>query len=325
MARAQIPVSRYEFQNLNERFYRMAPYRYLDTRLRSLILTVSDTVDTAAIWDAGVGYKNLRITDTDGTDRKELDEYLVLESTVLLHHACEAMLRLYLAHAYRAECPWLNLSSTTSPRDFKLKVKELGRELDDPSRVADVLEVFSYTPNSEGFDGINEEAWESHTKGLVRLLRHAIEEITGNANAYNAAKHGLAVMATELGVKFGADGENPLIDHQGPTINYLEMAGNTDDRHWRLNSTWVDPMVNMGVGFLVMAQIKSLWTVARAHRKIDEPQIFHPISIDKVEAVLELNAKIGFNLTGLYERLHSPEDESHEPAERDERFMRPQG
>lgn len=307
MARQSIPVSRYEYHRLNERFYEMEPYEYLDGRLRSLILTISDTVDHDAIWASEVGYQDLKVASVT-TDRKQLDRYAAVESTVLLHHSCETLLRLYLAHANRTECPWLEMSSLINAREFKETIRKLGRELNEPTREADILEVFSYTSDPKHFSEMTETVWNSHRKAMVRLLRFAIEEVAGVANAYNAAKHGLAIGAGPLNFSFGPTGGEMKLMQAGPALNYLEMAGDKGKRRWQVTSRWVDPERNLGIIALVKQQIEDLWGVARLVRHIDkEPKGIHLLQFEQVEGLL--TPKAGFGLIAMSDHVAWPDDD----------------
>jgi hypothetical protein len=184
----------------------------------------------------GISDKDLKATGQP-SGRAALDSYAAVESTVLLHHASEALLRLYLAHAHRKRCPWLALSSILGPAEFKRSVRELRDELNIPERVDDLLEAFSFTSDRSSIEGVSEEVWLSDRAGLVRLVRHLIDEVLEGAHAYNAAKHGLALGAGDLGLQLVPGGEEPLFDHKGPALNFLELGRPSDDRHWLLTST----------------------------------------------------------------------------------------
>jgi hypothetical protein len=297
-------VHRSEYHRLNERFYKMSPYTYLDMRLKSLVLMASGSEKLDDLLAEGVSYQDLTLSEPEPANQLELDKYAALESTVLLHHACEAMLRLYLAHEYRTECPWLKLAATTSPRDFKSQVRKLGTELTSRDRIADMLEAFSYTADWTKFDGATEDVWLSHEAALVQLVDYAIREVLNNANVYNAAKHGLAVQPGEVSFSLGGrPGHKPLIRQDGPALNHLEMSGNADDRHWQLRTTWVNPLSNLARVHLMTLQIRNLFEAGRSQRKLGQPERFEPLKKKEVEAVLTHGQKPGYNLTSYDEPL----------------------
>lgn len=228
MVRARIPVDPGEFAMLNERFYRMAPARYLRTRLGALMITIGDA-DLSDAWKAGITYGKVRVSsvgddDDDETIARHTTEYAAIESTMLMHHACETLLQLYLAHEYRTPCPWLALSEATDPRAFKNRLRQLRDELTDSTRIDDIVEVFTYTADRSNTN-VTEELWQENREALVVLIREAINVVLDQAKPYNAAKHGLALGAGEIGVSLGGLGETPLLERNGPALNYLEMAG----------------------------------------------------------------------------------------------------
>ena len=60
----------------------------------------------------------------DDESKVQLERFQVLESTVLAHHAFEALVRLYLAHAADTTCPWIEVAAETSFGAFKSRVND---------------------------------------------------------------------------------------------------------------------------------------------------------------------------------------------------------
>ena len=293
-------VSATEWDALNRRFYRMSPHSYLEQRLRSLVLTISDDTDIGELWGKGVAYRAIKISEPEPepAQREDLDRYAALESTVLVHHASESLLRLYLAHEYRTMCPWEALSALTSFREAKAKLSDLQRQLDDDRRLADVMEVFVYTADSSKFPGVSDEQWASHRNALRLVISAALEEVLGHAHIYNAAKHGLALLAGEVGMSLGEVDDDPVISQRGPALTYLERAPD-----WQVTTTWVQPERNIALTVLVMDQIRNLWSVAKTHRLGSAPQPFNPLTAEKVEHALQYGFTPGFNIQTMSEKL----------------------
>lgn len=291
-------ISATEWDSLNGRFYRMAPHTYLEHRLRSLVLSVSDDTDTAPLWGGGVGYRAIKISAPEPVQRKDLDRYAALESTVLLHHASESLLRLYLAHEYRTMCPWEALSAMTSFRDVKIRLAALQRELDDDRRLDDFMEVFVYTADSSKFPGVSDERWADHRGALRLIVGAALEEVLEHAHIYNAAKHGLAILADEVGMSIGEVDGDPVIRQHGPALTYLERAPD-----WQITTSWVQPERNIALTVLVMDQIRNLWNVARTHRLRSAPSPFNPLTVESVEHALQHGFQPGFSVQTMSEKL----------------------
>jgi hypothetical protein len=94
---------------------------------------------------------------------------------------------LYLAHAVRPKCPWLEIASER-PQAFKDLVQ--GKLLDPPasSLHADVAYVFLGGSASE--TGIEEDQWSKAAANLTLFLRTFARRWLHDVNAYNSLKHG---------------------------------------------------------------------------------------------------------------------------------------
>ncbi|MGN6219900.1 MAG: hypothetical protein ACTHNQ_10360 [Microbacterium sp.] len=242
---------------LNSEFYGGSPGQYFEMRLRSLLTMVSD--ESAGLAGSGRG-KFEELEFSFGPDPStDIDRYVALESTVLLHHTAEALLRLYLGHAFQQPCPWVAIASLRSFAKFKDDVSRLRTDLDSATRQDDLLEVFSARSDRAQF-ALNDEEMDLHRQGLAIALREAAITFLGDSNIYNAAKHGLALIAGESGMTITAnDGSGRSIGQSGIALVTLEVS---DDR-WRERTTWLEIKRSIGLIFLWTELIQSLWESAR--------------------------------------------------------------
>ncbi|PPH10473.1 hypothetical protein C5C36_13970 [Rathayibacter sp. AY1G1] len=301
-----VSISVDEFPALNEQFYEMAPHRYLDSRLTALLLMVGEADDRTRR-PASLRFGSIT-GEPDELSTQERSEYAAIESTVLLHHACEALLRIYLAHAHSNPCPWIALSEFTNPRAFKDAVRKLRRDLEQEETIADLLAVFTGSPDRSIFIDQTEERWANHREALVLLVHHCADVFLDQANIYNAAKHGLALGSQEVGISLKPPGDVPALERNGPTLNYLETAGPPHDKHWRRTLQFVQPDTNVGWVALILREIRVLWSIAR-HRRVRGVEEVH-ITFLEVGAVKELSRQEtpnAMNLSGFSERLHGEE------------------
>lgn len=274
-----------QFEELNRRFYnnKSGPHRYIRNRARALVLAHSDSelitqaerdgfmIGTLSIKSAG--------DETDEADAQDRENFLVTESSVLLHHAAEALLRLYFAHSGVPECPWLETARLRSFQVFKQRVDALDQFLKQPAAIADVMDVFTGWPNFEAAaDGITQDRWDEHQAGLLRLLRTAARVLLDDANLYNAAKHGLAVLPGRASMSVGP-GDLPTLDDadnfavlstEGESIHYLQATSGTDGMRWRETTRWISAEYNLALVHLISKQIESLLKVGRA-RYLQDP------------------------------------------------------
>ena len=259
MRESQPTLDPSEYATLNDTFFRADPARYLDNRIWALACLVGQPADGEAM-PRTLSFGSLSITQVGEI---EPDAYAALEATVLLHHACESLLRLYLALSHREPCPWLAIARLRSPREFKAAIRSLRGELDRPDRYLDLLEVFSGHSSSEHFKPtMPSETWDGHREALVELVRHSINVLLGDASYYNAAKHGLAIPSGEHSFKISSNGQ-AIIQQSGLALEVLEQDPST--RLWRLSTSWVDVEQTIKVSNLVVRMIGSLWESSRAH------------------------------------------------------------
>ncbi|NYJ19776.1 hypothetical protein HNR05_001567 [Leifsonia psychrotolerans] len=120
---------------------------------------------------------------------------------------------MYLAHANRNPCPWLEVAKLTNFREFIQRIAALAESLGDDEVLDDLAEVFSYRAMPEFILGGDPTAmWKDHRAGLRDLISAAIRIILDDAHIYNSAKHGMAIVSSDLGLSIG-EGEDggPLI------------------------------------------------------------------------------------------------------------------
>ncbi|WP_326959280.1 hypothetical protein [Amycolatopsis sp. NBC_01286] len=98
-----------QFPQLNREFYSAEPCRYFTYRLNLLMLAAGKPEALDQLMANGVTYGDLiaevELSEPKDEDQRHHQEFLTAEAEVLLHHASEAPLRLYFAHAETPPCP----------------------------------------------------------------------------------------------------------------------------------------------------------------------------------------------------------------------------
>src|SRR5690242_12770909 len=89
-----------QYDLLNSEFYSADPAAYFRTRTRLLFLAAGANRQLDELLTAGVFYEGLILKlgsedPEDPDDERQLQNFLITESEVLLHHASEVLLRLY--------------------------------------------------------------------------------------------------------------------------------------------------------------------------------------------------------------------------------------
>src|SRR5688572_491801 len=108
------------YAELNRALYHARPWTYFEHRLRNVILVAGAADRLSDILREGVRAGTIEFEwkpdpdpEVERRDQEQLAEdeerFTITEAEVLLHHASETLLRLYLAHEALPESPWLDL------------------------------------------------------------------------------------------------------------------------------------------------------------------------------------------------------------------------
>jgi hypothetical protein len=134
------------------------------------------------------------------------------------------------------------------------------------------------------------DSLDSELDAASLMMRRVAERYLDHSNAYNSAKHGLAVFAGEHGLNIG-DAESLVIREEGPAINYLEERPGPDGRRrWHCTVTWLHLDQMVGSIFWLNRLLESTWTIARARYLNEEPEQIHLPTQEIVEAI-DMHAK----------------------------------
>lgn len=281
-----------QFDGVNRQFYAASPAAYFRRRLYSLLMAGGANAQLVDLLREGVTFEGLRayldtVEDIHNFE-SELVPYLSTEAEALLHHAAEALFRLYFAHADLPECPWLKCAQLRSFAKFKGQVaamqdapKSETELTDERRRVAEVFIGHMPTDDeSELLEGLDT---------IIRLLRLLARRLLSDSNLYNAAKHGLAVIAGESSVSFSDEDGDFVFGGGGASLAYLEIKGHDSAKRWAITTQWVDTRQTLWLITFIIAQMRSLWTVARSRyigAKIDGVNI---VTKEALESALKGN------------------------------------
>lgn len=198
------------------------------------------------------------------TDPEERERFAIAESQVLLHHAAETLLRLYLGHEGLPPCPWLEIVRVRTPGQFKsLLNKRFEGNLDIEERRRRVAAAFHGSASRESFNPVPpEEKWNAANDNVEAFLGHFARLVVEDSGLYNSAKHGLTILVGERSMSLG-DGK--VVSAAGKAVSYLDMRREGPGApRWAMATSWAE--VDRSLGFVQMATllIDTLWSVARA-------------------------------------------------------------
>ncbi len=264
-------LSELNYQTLNEDFYAGDPADYFAQRLYGLLLLKGKPEAVRALLAEGVETGGVRIQLQSGTtpdarpeeeDAESRDRFFTADAWLLLHHASETLLRLYLAHAQGAPCPALEVAREREPGSFKKKMHErFIRSTPSPEHHGENGVVFYGSPTAAGLVGYDEDgrnALLSNIEGLLRLFASTFLD----AEAYNAIKHSMAIRAGNSRLEVTVD-DMDLGTTQGPHIEYVGIRRMQERSVWARKTLWFDFDLIVAQVYTAQRLILALWLMAR--------------------------------------------------------------
>ena len=302
---------------LNNDLYRLEPWVYFRFRLRNLILTAGRELELQNLLGEGATVDGFNIGVKNHSPKLALDEdersdqqaFVVLEAEVLLHHAAETLLRLYIAHEGDPECPWIAIASERW--NFKKKVRNLRENLSTPAYRDRAATVFFGSSNWEDLSpAVSEDEWNHHLDLSIQWLSWFAAYIL-DGEVYNAAKHGLGVQPKNMALSVGVDGIPDLLNGSGPCLEYLHTSrDDAGQKHWRRTTKWVLLDKTFGSIHIACALIHRLWSVGSVHHGVCQEA---NLQLFDFPSPSEMLAKDEMALVNFSRSLRYYEDPTSEP------------
>jgi len=128
-----------------------------------------------------------------------------------------------MAHEELPACPGWELAKVRTPRDYKTRLRKRFIDSASDTHSADVSSVFFGHADVEDiqYGKAPPEGTKPDPLNIEKFLRHFASHHLDNANAYNAAKHGLAVTAGNASMKLG---DGSVLRQDGDAITFLECV-----------------------------------------------------------------------------------------------------
>jgi len=249
---------------LNSQYYSANPPAYFRSRLHLLALAAGRPSELITLLEAGVEYEGLHFTREEShapEGNPNLDAaFLVTESQVLLHHASEALIRLFFGHADLPPCPWLECADFRGAAAFRKEVDRLASSLWPTHLKEAVADVFlGGTPAEVSAD------WSETAETAERLLRVLATRLNEDAHMYNSTKHGMTVLSGDASVAFLSEEGEHIAGGSGPSVSFLESRKRPGSEVvWSQTTKWFSIQQAMLLTNLAITQMEALWQVARA-------------------------------------------------------------
>jgi hypothetical protein len=256
-----------ELDRLNQIFYRSNPAAVFVLKLNMLILAASRSIEDLSALLVGSEFEGMRITlaadaTFDEYDSEALRSHVTTEAHSIRYHAAECLMRLYMAHAKKGTCPWIELARLPSGPEFNSAVANIHSRATNID--ADVAHVFTGNPNVD-LDLI---------RPTERFMRMTAGYLAESRNLHNAVKHGLGIVPGRTGFSFRRDADGAeLFGADGPSIVFLEHSRVPPSHvEWRESTQWISLRESVWLTRLTITQIDALWTIAKMHYTGTQPE-----------------------------------------------------
>ena len=113
-----------QFPELNALFYTASPSDFI-RRINVMALIAAPDSSLAPAFAVHREPGSVRVTAGPVPDLDLRLQYMRTETVAIVHHASETLLRLYFAHIYHPESPWLGMSASTNFVELKERVGDL--------------------------------------------------------------------------------------------------------------------------------------------------------------------------------------------------------
>lgn len=307
----------HDVQTVNASFYSAKPREYLQHRVTALLVLASRPQEVMQMASEGLSVGELKVKSEDpkGDDDSGslLDDesrlmFIITEAEVIMHHVGETLLRLYMAHEELPACPGWELAKVRTPRDYKTRLRKRFIDSASDTHSADVSSVFFGHADVEDiqYGKAPPEGTKPDPLNIEKFLRHFASHHLDNANAYNAAKHGLAVTAGNASMKLG---DGSVLRQDGDAITFLECVYKTGkQRQWQKTTTWVRSDVSLAFALIGCRLIEQLWAVARARYLGSPLEKIKLFDTPQYDALMDEVNKPGIHAMGMSLGLFLPTD-----------------
>lgn len=255
------------FSELNATFYQDDPSEYLLVKIEAVTLMLASSDVLAAVYESERIVGVSRRGGSPVPSKEARDRFVRTECVLLLHHACETLLRLFFAHVDKDDCPWLGMATSVNFTEFKEKVNAALRSGFDRNAVA--LVFLGGTDPTDANLTVTAAEFNDTTDAWQLLLETAAETVLSESFLYNAAKHGMTVVHTDETTRMAltpAAGEDPIRLAAGSQFAYLhkpQKPGTKGGTEWWVSLTHTLPDQDIEIAQLVQRAVSSLWNVAR--------------------------------------------------------------
>lgn len=240
-----------ELARLNAAYYQTSPWTHLDRRLSAILVqwSHSDAGNELAARPVVIEPLRIEFSSEPTTEAAQAHlGHLAVELIVLFHEAAETLTRQLRAHTGNnpdgelPACPALELDAIRNFKTFRRWVRKW--LVDSPDTTAQVVRLVLGDDDTDGRIG--------HVAEYVQeIARYSLD-----GNAYNAAKHGLAIEGEHSQVTVTVE-DLDVVDEGGIAISWFEIRDHLPHRVTRWYSLPVLVLLCQATSTL----LRQLWMV----------------------------------------------------------------
>lgn len=251
---------------LNRAFYGSDPAGYFHRRLQVLLALAASSEAERRAETVTHKFGKIEITIPSISDEEdEEDDYkrfVLVEAEMLVHHAAETLLRMFIAHSGTPQVPWIEMSKLRGPGELKRRLKAMRRRSGSKGLRDEIGHAFlGHGDIPAHWDDDQRAKHEQARNDISEYLDYFTGLLLEREQSYNAVKHGLAMQAGEPAIKVGDIEE---LSAKGPAISHLDhRRGEEGHSEWVVSTTWIPLELDLSLAHIGARLLSVLWEVAR--------------------------------------------------------------
>lgn len=283
------------FNQLNQEFYSEFNPKYFRQKISYLVALLSNIDHLSDVYEKGikVGKLDAKGERLNSEEEKLLTQILKSEISQAYYHSIETFFRLFIAHSYKSNCPWLEISDLNNYKKFKDTVEKISKhQFPTPKHKLEEIVTMVIFGNIGESNNVDKEKWKNNIKNTLSWIDIFSSDLLGNTD-YNAYKHGLSLFSSELGVSLEG---TPLKKEKAEVLKYITQQRTKSQIKYNKTYKYINWEEKVALIFIVSEMIENISNIGKKYYLRDE----EPINIHMFDHVSPSKLfKNGINLTSI--------------------------
>lgn len=269
------------FSRLNLDFYEKFNVKYFTQKVSFLTALLSDTHVLSEIYTRGIKIGELKATGKELTNQEELHlkELLKAEISLVYYHAIETFFRVLIAHTYKTDCPWVEISDLNNYSEFKKEIKKI---VDNKFPSKDLKQdeiITSVMFGQPKPDTVKQETWNQSIENTLDWINFIARDLLKNED-YNAYKHGLGLYSSELGFELAG---TPLKEDKKEVLVYITQKKENGQINYYKTYKYINWQQKVALIFKVTQMMENIIKIGKAKYLGDSKNVrlhlFHEVKL----------------------------------------------